>query len=500
MPLSRNEIVTTLSAAAVVALASGIHAASLFSLDNKFAFKPAVYDSIGAALNRDTIPWLSLPCGFATDDPRSLALRSGTQEVSAGMYAMGIGDFRETGLINGFLGGHFSYSSPRLRGAFSFDLHSCDTLRPSGVADSLDDMKPQQVINRYNHIAGTGSKAFNFLYGYIEADAGPLTIKSGRYPLRWGPGHKGTLALSGATIPPFHWYDVRMDFGALFRASAFLSQYDDQYRFVPESLAVNAERYCAGNRLDVRLGKRVQLGFYELVDFNGSDLLGLYANPVQLYYVSSYLSGIPVRRANLLGGLDVNVAVAPWRFYGEFLNDDIKVTRDSAPDKFAFQLGGAWYGKGTVREAGAEYTHVSTETYGHGAPGLNRHVYFDEPLGWPWGNDQDLWHARARLRAAPGLLINTEIDWRVRGRGKITDYYGDIPDSLRTDMSGSGGFVDYGSARHVVSFRMECRYSPREWLDASLAWQPSFLRGKMLQRVRCALIVHLPGKREIKKQ
>ncbi|MBN2187994.1 MAG: hypothetical protein JW699_00965 [Chitinispirillaceae bacterium] len=472
----------------------------IFSLDNRYEFKPEVYDSIAAGLNRDTVPWLSLPCGFATaGGPRFIVIKSGQQEAGACMYGMDILDWRAGGFNNGFFGGQVSYSSPHIRGGFSFDVHSCNRARAPSLVDSLDDLKPLQTINTYAHISGTGSKAFNFLYGYVEADAGPLAVKSGRYPLRWGPGRKGTLALSGTGQPPFHWYDVRLDFGTLFRASAFLSQYDDQYSFVPESTAVRAERYCAANRLDVRLGRHVQVGFYEFADFNGSDLLGRFANPLQLYYVSSYLGrGLPVGRVNLLGGLDVNAVFAPWRFYGELLNDDIKVTADSAPQKFAFQLGGAWYGKGTVKEAGAEYTHVSAETYGHAAPGLNRHVYSDEPAGWPWGNDQDLWHARARLQAAKNVLVNAEINWRVKGKGTLLDYYGDIPDSLRTDLSDSGSFVDYRNARHVVSFRLECRYAPLEQVDASLAWQPSLFRGKMLQRLRCALILYLPALREIK--
>ena len=93
--------------------------------------------------------------------------------------------------------------------------------------------------------------------------------------------------------------------------------------------------------------------------------------------------------------MDFNVIIDRFRVYGEFINDDITVFKRSGnPNKYAYQLGGIYYGRGKLVQTGIEYTHVAPYVYSHSRV-LSRHSHWGESMGWPWGNDQDLFNAHA---------------------------------------------------------------------------------------------------------
>ena len=478
------------------ALAVGTFSATQQSLINRYGFSDEFSDSLNRIMLSERLHFYSLPNSVVLPDKPFVSLLYNNQTIAADLYSVASYEYqRQNHFPNLFVGSMVSYRSPHLRGVFQFDVHTNKTTELMNFADSLEDVRFEQLKTNYDHIAGTGSnKDFNFQVGYLELVCGNISLLSGKYPLRWGPGYKGTLGLSGVTRSPLYYYLLQLDLAATVHASAFLSGFDDAYLFVKDS-AANAERFCAGQRLDIRIGEHVQLGMYEMVDFNGTSLLARYANPVQLYYVSNHLGGnVSEQRNNIMGGLDFNLLLGPVRIYGDFLNDDITAFDDNgSPNKFGFQAGGAFYGRNVLQEIGFEYTHVSRWTYGHWAPGLNRYTYFGESRGWPWGNDQDLWNLHCSIVLPQHVSIHTEVDWWIKGEGNLREYHWDIPDSLRPDLDNKGGMVDYTEDNNLVSFQLGATWRPVSWFTGELNWLPRIVYGQCENRVRCCAVFFLPS-------
>ena len=483
--------------------ACSISAASHKSLVNRYAFSDDYLDSLNKVMLSEKPHYFSLPTSITLPNHPFLEFDYKHKKLTSDLYSI-LSYENNAGehLPNIFLGSVISYQSPHLRGEIQFDAHTTYMHTPENLADSLNDVRFEQHRTTYDHISGTGNnKDFNFQHGYLEFSLDNISLLSGKYPLRWGPGYKGTLGLSGTSYNPLYYYLLQADIAQTVHASAFLSSFDDSYLFVGDT-APNADRFCAGQRLDVKIGKHVQLGFYEFVNFNGTALLSRYANPIQLYYISNHLSNDLVieKRNNIMGGLDFNILAGPLRFYGDFLNDDITVFDDNgSPNKFGFQAGGAYYGNSYLQEIGVEYTHVSRWTYGHWAPGLNRFTYFKESRGWPWGNDMDLWHLHARFNLPKNIRFHTEINWWIKGEGTLTEYHGDIPGSIRPDLDNVGGMVDYGNDSHLVSFQVGASWRPMHWIDCEVLWLPVVVKGTMENRIRVMTILWLPTvyKREL---
>jgi len=475
-----------------------LYSATPRSLINRYAFSDEYLDSVRSCILLKQPHFYSLPNSFNLSNHPFLEFTYDSQIVASDLYSILSYENRAgENLPNAFLGSVITYNSRHLHGEIQFDFHTIRIHKALDFADSLNDVAFEQYNSKIEHITGSGSnKDFNFQAGYLEFYFYNISLLTGKYPLRWGPGYKGTLGLSGTTYSPFYYYLLQLEFSNFVHVSAFLSGLDDMYLFVNDTVP-NADRFSAGQRIDFRIGKHVQLGVYELVDFNGTALLSRYANPVQLYYISTYLRGQGTSsgsRNNMMGGFDFNILADPLRIYGEFLNDDITVFDDNgSPNKFGFQLGSVWYGTGALQEAGFEYTHVSRWTYGHFLPGLNRHTYFGESRGWPWGNDMDCWHLRARLAMPKQIQLFTEVDWWIKGDGMLDEFHWDIPDSIRPDLDNVGDMQDYANDRHIVSLQLGASWKPVNWVNCELIWLPAVVDGEFENRVRVAAIVWVPA-------
>jgi hypothetical protein len=136
-----------------------------------------------------------------------------------------------------------------------------------------------------------------------------------------------------------------------------------------------------------------------------------------------------------------------------------------------------------LREVGAEYTHVAWGVYTHWYPGLSRHVYWNEPRGWPWGNDQDLWHLRARATLPHHLRIYGELDWWIKGSGRLTDYQWDWTpahiDSL--DLDNKGDFNDYAKDAQLLSLQLQLEYQPLAYLKLAAIYRPVFVTAPLVE-------------------
>lgn len=474
-----------------------------FSIFSRFAL------STGAILQNNKVMMDSVQSfwfsngQYISEDKYALQLHTKEQMLGIDIGALAGYEQYKTYNLFAALRGSIAYSSPFLKAHISADVYSTQDRLNNPISDIEFERFIKKDFNK--PIEGAFDFRFNLPESYLEAHYKFLKLSTGKMKLRWGPGYKGTLGLSGSNYSPFYLYNLNLHFGSILQGTAFLCGYDDESYYSKElifknnttvketniNLKTNFPRYGSGQRLDLRFGKHVQIGFYELVDFFGSNELTRFANPLQVYYLSNESSG--TNNANLLGGMDFNVIIDRFRIYGEFLNDDITVFENAGnPNKYAFQLGTTYYGKGHLIQTGIEYTHVAPYVYGHSRV-LSRHSFWGESMGWPWGNDMDLFNIHAVFNLPYKIKGRTELNYWIKGEGKIEDdWYADG----KPDLDHAPYWPQ--NSRKIVSAIFAAEYSPFPWMTFNFYYEPSVENGKVTNGVYSYLQVGIPANKEIK--
>jgi hypothetical protein len=431
------------------------------------------------------IDWLSYMREDATPDTNFGILRT-IKGQSLGLHASALAAFEYASNPNRFgcIQTDVDYTSSFLTAHLSADIYSTEQQSQS----ILSDIQYERFIkNDFNKpIEGMFDFRANIPEAYLQAEYKDLSLTIGKQKLRWGPGYKGTLGLSGVAYSPFYFYNLNFDLEKLFHVQAFLCGYEDETIYkneltTTEKITVKASnreiktyfpRYGAGQRIDLRIGSHLQFGIYELVDFFGTNELNRFANPLQMYYLANEASG--TNNANLLAGIDFNLIFNPFRFYGEFINDDITVFEQNGnPDKYAFQIGGAYYGNDPLIVSGIEYTHLSRYIYGHSRV-LSRHAHWGESMGWPWGNYMDVFTAYAVFTFPKNINGRVEANYWLKGNGSITDeWYADG----KPDLDQVPFFPE--NAIKIFSMIFSAEYHPFSWLTYTALWEPILLEKKI---------------------
>ena len=474
-----------------------VYSSSSISNINRYELSQDYLDSVQNSI-REIPPFLSLPDQFIEHDlPINFSRQD--QKLSFDVNFLTAIEMQDRRAGFGVADALGQFTTPWLRARVRLNAYNLNT---STDYDFQEIEFERFFSGRKAPITGIFETDFIMPEAYLTFIYQNLQLGFGREKLRWGPGYKGTLLHSGHTHAPFYFYHFKLDLADIIRISAYLSGYDDETSFdrdefnmdrVPEQLAALAEntdrsiptRYGAAHRLDVRFNKHFQLGIYEKVLFYGSQDLVRYANPLQMYYVGQRGGE---NAPNLLGGLDFNLVFYPLRIYGELLNDDItNFDTTGNPSKYAWQLGAEWYFDGTVlRQIGVEYTHVSYYTYGHYSV-LNRHTYWNESIGWPWGNDQDLFHARALLRFRPNLYAKIEANYWLMGEGTIFDSW---HEDGRPNFDDKSYFPE--NPDRILSFILSASYSPSDWVSLNVYYRPWWKNREFSQGFHTYLTVGLP--------
>jgi hypothetical protein len=459
--------------------------AGLFSPVNRFGLSYEYSDSLRAAVLSDSstiffsrpcdmrFPRLAGPAGNVVFDENGMRAGAAFNAVAGGIAA------DDDGISFGAINGHLTLASEHLDANIELSVFTAERLAWLASGFPVENDYERFMAGTERPIAGAMDFRFGVKEAYLTGKFKTLDVSAGKMKLRWGPGYKGTLGLSGTNYAPFYFYHINLGLGTFLKLSSFLAGYDDEDRFAGEvspsdSLIVTANgrnisalpaRYGAGQRIDVRLGRHVQLGLYELADFFGSGDLTRFANPLQFYYTVNSASG--TNNANIMGGVDINVVFSPWRFYGEVLNDDVTMFEDAGnPDKYAFQVGAQCFPKGYVTQAGIEYTHVTRYTYGHYTM-LSRHTLWDEPLGWPWGNDGEWVTGHAVFNLSHRVRSKIEAGLWLKGSGELTDdwYADNMPDL------DDAPFWTVSPDR-AVTLSVSARYCFKEWLSVDCTLRP----------------------------
>ena len=264
--------------------------------------------------------------------------------------------------------------------------------------------------------------SFNYKYFYLAY---------GREFNQWGVGHNGNLLLStNSTVYDQIKFIVRYWRFKFTHVTAFLQYISPEARISIKSQPP-LDQYWSGNRLELDLGKGMQLGFSEAVVYGDRSLQPGYFNPISFFKSVEHYYG---DRDNGVLGIDFEWRV--WRgakLYGEWFIDDITTTK----------LGTNWYGNKFGLQAGiffvnpfslrnldflAEYSRIKPYVYSHSFQDFNKYKHYDSMVGHYFGPNSDQIFLRLRKRFSKFFMISLEYEKYRHGSNPDDRNVGGDPD------------------------------------------------------------------------
>ena len=273
-----------------------------------------------------------------------------------------------------------------------------------------------------------------FDQGYIKGNFKYLEFQWGRDYMRWGPGSRDYLLLSGFS-PPFDMLKLTGKIG-VFRFDFFATGLDEF--FLPDS-NFYAKRYFSGHRINMKLKSGIELGLSEVVVYGGErrKLEPYYLNPLFLFYGEQFNHNID---DNPLWSFDFSIThFKNKEFYGEFLVDDFQYDFKSEPQQIGFLLGAKaadLFGF-TRCYLTLEYTRINKWVYGQDKP-WNLYTYRNVGMGSLLGPDADDLFAELLYHYNKSFQFSFSLESKRKGEGKI----GVQPSPVPKNISFPSGIVE----------------------------------------------------------
>jgi hypothetical protein len=245
-----------------------------------------------------------------------------------------------------------------------------------------DDLKPSRRERSFNGLTSL------FERSYVIGAWDQFEVFFGRDHIDWGPSVGGNLITPGDNYS-IDQLNARLRWRAV-RFNAFFGQ-----------LFPDPERYMAGHRLDVTVGRTV-FGLSETVVYGGRGADWLYMLPVAWYYANQFNER--TNTDNVIWSVDAKTSVLRRvTLYGSLLIDDFQFERDgNYPDKLAADAGVRWVpATPWGLEIRAQYRWADIYTYSHEeslsvyVSGAGEIENGDVLLGAPPGPDADAWFVNA---------------------------------------------------------------------------------------------------------
>lgn len=235
----------------------------------------------------------------------------------------------------------------------------------------------------------------------------------GRSAMIWGPEQRDALLLSD-NAPQFDRIWLGYEHKAV-RFDYFITRLDDvNYN---DSLLV---RYISAHRLSFRKRGVFEVGLSEVALYGGHNrpIDWRYLNPFTTYYWEQWNRGSD---DNIFFGLDFAIY---WphhsRLFGELMIDDFQIDLKSEPNQIGYKLGLDVLEPFGLRKLFGKisYTRVNSTVYGQNQP-QNLYLYYNKPIGYFGGNDQDRILALTRYHFSSEFDVELEFQFTRKGEGRI---------------------------------------------------------------------------------
>ena len=244
---------------------------------------------------------------------------------------------------------------------------------------------------------------------YLNVTYKYFSFLFGRDYNQWGAGHRGQMMMS-TNAPVYDQLKLTVRYWRFkyTHITAFL-------QYIPPEGRKNIKAfdpidvYWAGNRLEMYLGKGIQLGLSQAIIYGNQSLKLGYMNPAAFFKSLEHYYG---DRDNSSLGADIAWRVYPGiKLFGEWFIDDITTTKLGSKffgNKFGFQGGVFWVNP--LRIAGSdvllEYTRIKPYVYSHSVQDYNKYKQYDTVLGHFIGPNSD--NLFVRLRYSPHRRMQFE--------------------------------------------------------------------------------------------
>lgn len=362
---------------------------------------------------------------------------------------------------------HFRY---RTRAALSagpgFEIYN-------GIAfDNRLDNDPLYLGKRKREVAGFTEQA------YVRFSRKGFGLVLGRDFLRWGAGEAATLLISDVARPmDLFLASYRGSFFKFTFFTAMLDPMDVPVGTGAGARIVRARRYLAAHRLDLRLGRWLQLAATEVILYGGAgrSMEFAYLNPF-LFFHGNLMNG--PGQGNTFGSIDWYFLPArKIGFYGTFMIDDIQLEKTSPGDLEPNELG--WLVGLRLADPGGlpgsnvvlEYTRVTNRTYNTVLP-YEKFLHRNFPLGHYLGNDFDRWQLQWKQWVRPDLELRLGLERVRKGEGDVYAPF-DTPWVNYTLEQGYHEPFPTGVVETTRRIDLGLVYHPVSWLRVSMKAQRS---------------------------
>lgn len=238
----------------------------------------------------------------------------------------------------------------------------------------------------------------------IKTEIFGIKIQTGRDRPQFKTGYRNALLLSGLARPIDMFYRIDYNYWII------------GYTAIAGQMTDAGKKYISLKRIYFQFAKWLQIGGTEGVAYY--DDPAAYSNPMLfIYFVNRHR---PTNIDNIIAVYDISVTpMKSLNIFFEFLNDDLKLSSETAPSKYGFCTGflktGFILEKLDIR---AEYTQVRKWTYSHVSE-VNAWEYRDQPLGFWLGNDADELFAKADYYFSPKTTISGSLYFVRNGEGDL---------------------------------------------------------------------------------
>lgn len=313
-------------------------------------------------------------------------------------------------------------------------------------------------------ISNFGSRQFHDeTNAYVVLRISPFELEIGKNHNRWG---SGLLLSDNATS--FDYIKLKTRFWRLTFSHIFGSLV--QFPRIIEKGSNNesggkkkfANKYLTAHRLEVNLGKGVNIGLQESVVYGQRGLELAYVNPVMFLRSAEHYLG---DQDNALMGFDITLnLIEGLKFYNEFLMDDVFLKRLGTKwwgNKFAYHTSLLWVDPFGIENTSVRlgYTKIKPFVYSHRFP-INVYKHYNSSLGSSLKPNSDKWNGAIDYYQTRKLYYSLEIWYDRHGTSpedKIVG--GEINEPVPNPGDEYLGFLK-GSVEKKKGFKLRVSYEP----------------------------------------
>ena len=233
----------------------------------------------------------------------------------------------------------------------------------------------------------------------------------GRRNFNWGPGYRGSLALS-KNSEVIDMFRIKVEY--------------KRFKFIGMSGFLNSglgKKNIAAHRIEVRILPNLILGGNETVIYGKRGLELIYVNPIMPYHIAEHYQQ---DKDNNTMGLDI--IYLPFnniKFYTELFIDDFNLSKNPFKyygNKFAFLSGLHWTDPLKIKDTDfrAEYTRIEPYVYTHKYP-INIYTNYDQIIGHWLGPNSDNLFTEVAYQYNRYFRITASFEQIRKGKGDVNE-------------------------------------------------------------------------------